>query len=124
MGLPVFSGGLAGPALVFGPTAGYALSFPVMAVISGLGRPDGMAQKRTALAKALVLGFLGLAFLYLCGAVGLYLNMDYAFPAALALNLAFIPGDSAKVVCAALVAFGLARSGAKATGSGPAGQIV
>lgn len=124
LGLPVFAGGLAGPALVFGPTAGYALSFPLMAAICGLGRPDGTGQKRQVLAKALVFGFLGLALVYLCGAVGLCLNAGYAFPAALAINLAFIPGDSAKVVCAALVAFGLARSRAKATGRGPAEQIV
>ncbi|MDR2388128.1 MAG: biotin transporter BioY [Deltaproteobacteria bacterium] len=139
LGLPVFAGGLAGPALVFGPTAGYALAFPLMALICGLGRargknpilgsaqanlsegqadsvftkPNRLTRPGPALAKTLFFGLLGLAFVYLCGSIGLVLNMAFSFPAALAINITFIPGDLAKVVAAALVALTLSRTGSR-----------
>ncbi|MDR2302759.1 MAG: biotin transporter BioY [Deltaproteobacteria bacterium] len=136
LGLPVFAGGLAGPALVFGPTAGYALAFPLMALICGLGRANlaslktkakaqSTNQKRPAgpaLARTLFFGLLGLAFVYLSGSIGLVLNAGFSFGAALALNVTFIPGDAAKVVAAALVAFGLTRSGAGSFSRGEAKQ--
>ncbi len=35
MGLPVFAGGKAGPAVLLGPTGGYLLSFPLAAFVAG-----------------------------------------------------------------------------------------
>jgi biotin transport system substrate-specific component len=122
IGLPVFTGGQAGPAIILGPTAGYVLSFPLMALISSLGRGSKTSSykptpsSKTVLVKMLIFGFLGLAIVYLCGSVGLVINAKFSFPAALALNVTFLPGDLAKVVCAAIVACGLARARAR-TGS-------
>jgi biotin transport system substrate-specific component len=124
MGLPVFSGGQAGPAIVFGPTAGYALSFPLMAAVCGLGRlkvlgpivgvrPFVPWSYGPYLIKMLGFGLLGLALLYLCGSIGLVINLGLSFPAALGLNLTFVPGDLVKMFVAATLSCDLARASSK-----------
>ena len=45
-GLPVFATPLCGPAALMGPTAGYLVSFPMAAAISGLLAERGWAGKR------------------------------------------------------------------------------
>ncbi|MDR2368783.1 MAG: biotin transporter BioY [Deltaproteobacteria bacterium] len=113
LGLPVFTAGLAGPAVLLGPTAGYALCFPITAAICGLARRPLAARRPPSLPRMIFFGLVGLAVLYLCGALGLVINMGFAFKAALAVNVTFLPGDLAKVAGASLVALGLARSGAR-----------
>ncbi|MDR1310247.1 MAG: biotin transporter BioY [Deltaproteobacteria bacterium] len=116
LGLPVFSGGQAGPALVFGPSVGYAFSFPAVAAICGLGRGKG----RPGLARMLPLGLAGMALMYSCGSLGLVVNAGFSWPAALFLNVTFLPGDLAKMVCAALAARSLApRLGQRGAPAGP-----
>ncbi len=45
-GLPVFATPLCGPAALMGPTAGYLVSFPMAAAISGLLAERGWTGKR------------------------------------------------------------------------------
>jgi biotin transport system substrate-specific component len=104
VGLPVFTGGHAGPALIFGPTAGYALSFPLVALVAGLGR----GRRGRTLARMLPFGLAALGLLYFCGTVGLVVNMGFDFSAAAAMNLTFLPGDLAKMAAASAVARGMA----------------
>jgi biotin transport system substrate-specific component len=103
IGLPVFTGGQTGPALIFGPTAGYALSFPLVMAIAGLGKGKGKPSTR----KMACFGVLALLTLYLCGSTGLVLNLGLSFLAALAVNITFVLGDTLKIVGAVIVSLGI-----------------
>jgi biotin transport system substrate-specific component len=100
VGLPVFTGGRVGPALLFGPTAGFALAFPLMVALAGLARK----KVKPLFSRFLAFGLLGLAVLYLGGVIGLILNLNMTITGAIYLSLSFLPGDLTKLFCAALVA--------------------
>lgn len=103
IGVPVLSGGKSGLGVFAGPTVGYLIGFIACAGVAGAiiwakGRPFQMRW-------GFIAGFLG-AFpvLYLLGSIGLVYRLDLSFGAALASNLAFIPGDLAKLVIAVVIA--------------------
>jgi biotin transport system substrate-specific component len=108
-GFPVFAGGLSGPAIILGPTAGYALSFPLGALISGLakgspkGNPDPEYLIRPVLPYVLW-GSLGTLMILLGGSAGLMINLKLGLWKALALNIPFLPGDVVKLLAATLAA--------------------
>ncbi|MDR1049569.1 MAG: biotin transporter BioY [Deltaproteobacteria bacterium] len=114
LGLPVFTGGRVGPALLFGPTAGFALAFPLMAAAAGLAR--GGAAGLTV-SKCLLFGLLGLLALYFFGALGLMANMNASAKGAFWLAFSFLPADGAKLVCAALVAMRVGAGRSLKTGA-------
>lgn len=103
IGLPVFAGGLAGPAIFKAPSAGFLLAFPLAAMISGLGRPaSGMVKWP----KGLSCGFLATGIIYSGGLLGLHLNADLSWSAAARALVLFMPGDCVKIILAvALVRF-------------------
>lgn len=105
LGLPVFTGGLGGPAIIFQPSAGFALAFPLGAAVAGLaGRHrHGRVSFRRAFSLALAGG---LAIIYAGGFLGLMLNSALSPEAAGLLLLAFIPGDLFKFAVAAWLASG------------------
>ena len=95
-GLPVFSGGGAGPAWLAGPTGGYLLGFVVAAWLTGrlIERGWDRTHARTAAVLAL-----GAAVLLLLGAAWLALFVGPA--RALALGVVpFLPGEAWKVAAA------------------------
>lgn len=103
IGVPVLSGGKSGLGVFAGPTVGYLVGFVACAAVAGAivwakGRPYRLSW-------GLLAGFIG-AFpvLYLLGSIGLVARIDLDFGAALASNLAFMPGDLAKLVIAAVIA--------------------
>jgi len=95
IGLPIFAGGKAGFAVLFGPTGGYLLGFVGTAYIAGLGKHS----KNNFM--PLVWGLLGLACVYLVGFLRLKFALDISFAKAAAIGIApFIWGDLIKVVAA------------------------
>ena len=105
-GLPVFSGFRGGLGVLAGPSAGYLLSFPVAAFVAGL--LAGVVLRRTRRARFVFLFAAGLATSFLvvhpAGIAGLMINADLPFPAALAADMAFWPGDVVKNLLAGAVA--------------------
>lgn len=97
MGLPVFAGGLAGPAVLKAPSAGFLLAFPLAAAISGLGRPAGEAP---GWLRGLGSGLLATVVIYAGGVLGLRINAGLSWPSALAALVLFWPGDFLKAVLA------------------------
>ncbi len=83
VGLPVFSGGTAGFAHLFGPSGGYLLGFlPAVAVA-------GMANKKRALSwfSGIFWGFLALGTIYIFGLVWLKYCLEVPWSKALVLGL-------------------------------------
>lgn len=110
LGLPVFAGGLGGPAILFRPSAGFALAFPLGAAVAGLaGRHR---RGRVSFLRALIPALAGgLPIIYTFGYLGLLLNTDLSPEAAALTLLPFLPGDLFKFIAAALLA-SRSRSGA------------
>ena len=111
-GLPIFSGFRGGPGVLAGPSAGYLLSFPVAACLAGL--LAGLVLRRTTRARFALLFAAGLATSFLvvhpAGIAGLMLNGHLGFPAALAADMAFWPGDVLKNLAAAAVAVSVLKA--------------
>lgn len=105
-GLPVFSGFRGGLGVLAGPSAGYLLSFPVAAFVAGL--LAGVVLRRARRARFVFLFAAGLVTSFLvvhpAGIAGLMINADLPFPAALAADMAFWPGDVVKNLLAGAVA--------------------
>lgn len=97
-GLPVFTGGTAGPGKLFGPTGGYIICFALAAVLISILRGKHNGFKICALLGV----FVGIPVIYAGGALQLKLltGMDWqqAFVTGV---LPFIPMDVVKVVAAA-----------------------
>jgi len=98
-GLPVFAGGMAGPLVFAGPTAGYLLSFPLAAAVTGLLAERGWDRRFGTMLAAMLLGS---AVILLSGLAVL----SFVVPVErllLAGLLPFLPGDVLKAVAAAVV---------------------
>lgn len=104
VGIPVFAGGSAGAAKLFGPTGGYLIGYLFLALIAGafVGRFAENKWKNIAFA---VLGMiLGTIVLYALGTAWLAYSAGMDFQAALwAGVIPFIPGDLVKMVIAVLL---------------------
>ncbi|MBE7323406.1 biotin transporter BioY [Nocardioides sp. Y6] len=112
VGLPVFSGGGAGPGVLVGPTSGYLLGFPLAAALCGF-LVSLVRTSRPALHVALVFAA-GLSssavFIHTLGMTGLVLRADYSWAAAWATDVIFWPGDVIKNVVMAFVAVSVHRA--------------
>jgi biotin transport system substrate-specific component len=109
-GLPVFAGGVGGPAIFLKPSAGFALAFPLGAAVAGLASPRRrQAAGAASFFRAFLLVLLGHLVINVGGFLGLLVNTDLAPPAAAGLLLTFVPGALAKAAAAALLAGRLAR---------------
>ena len=100
-GVPVFTGGTAGPGKLFGPTGGYIIGFLFTAVFLAATRAEKYNFKRYALLGCVV----GIPLIYLFGFVQLKLvtgmPWDKAFMTGV---LPFIPLDIVKCLGAAFLA--------------------
>jgi len=105
LGLPVFAGGLGGPAILFGPTAGFALAFPLGALVAGLAVTTRRPGERLSFARAYLLALTGgVLVVYSCGFLGLLVNTAMAPKAAALILLSVLPFDFIKLAAAALLA--------------------
>jgi biotin transporter BioY len=97
-GMPVFAGGAAGPARLFGPTGGYLIGFIAAAWVVGRLSEKGWDRRLTTAAAAMLVGTVAIY------AFGLpWLAAFVGWRDVLALGLApFVVGDLLKLALAAL----------------------
>ena len=104
VGLPVFSGGSAGAAKLFGPTGGYLVGYLFLALIAGAFGGRYTENKWKSIAFAALGMVLGTMVLYALGTAWLAYSAGMDFQAALwAGVIPFIPGDLVKMVIAVLL---------------------
>jgi biotin transport system substrate-specific component len=99
LGLPVFHNGLAGPAVLLGPTGGYLAGFLLAALVTGLAYESRSRLIRIAglVAGTLLILFSGMAWLVYSLSIGI-------LPALVAGVLPFIAGDLVKAAAAFMIA--------------------
>lgn len=100
-GVPVFTGGSAGPGKLFGPTGGYIIGFLVTAVFLAYFKGEKYNFKRYALLGCVI----GIPLIYVFGVVQLKLITGMGWDKALLTGaLPFIPLDIVKCLAAAVIA--------------------
>ncbi|WAP50365.1 biotin transporter BioY [Arthrobacter sp. ATA002] len=104
-GIPVFSGFTGGLGVLAGPSAGYLLAFVPAAFAVGLLSRLVLRRTRRARLPLLFAAAMGASFITVhpLGITGLMINAKLDFPAALAADMAFWPGDVLKNFLAAVV---------------------
>lgn len=106
IGVPVFTGGTAGPAKIFGPTGGYIWGFAVAAVLIAYLRGKTFNFKRYAAISICV----GIPVIYLLGALQLKFLTDMNWEAVILTGvLPFIPLDIVKCLGAVALAKPISR---------------
>lgn len=101
-GLPVFTGGLGGPAILLKPSAGFALAFPLGAAVAGLASLRRQATSNNRLFwRVFLMVVLSYLVIYAGGLLGLLVNTSMEPLTAAKLLLTFVPGDLAKAAAAA-----------------------
>jgi biotin transport system substrate-specific component len=106
VGVPVFAGFKGGLGVIFGPTGGYLVSYPLAAAVAGLAAyAVARSSRRRALTSSLLWGVAALAVIYAIGATWLSFVTDLPLAVAVAQGvLPFVVFDLVKVALAALVA--------------------
>ena len=100
-GVPVFTGGSAGPGKLFGPTGGYIIGFLFTAVFLAYFRGEKYSFKRYALLGCVI----GIPLIYVFGVVQLKLVTGMGWDKAILTGaLPFIPLDIVKCLAAAVIA--------------------
>ena len=100
-GVPVFTGGSAGPGKLFGPTGGYIIGFLFTAVFLAYFRGEKYSFKRYALLGCVI----GIPRIYVFGVVQLKLITGMGWDKAIMTGaLPFIPLDIVKCLAAAVIA--------------------
>ena len=100
-GVPVFTGGSAGPGKLFGPTGGYIIGFLFTAVFLAYFRGEKYSFKRYALLGCVI----GIPLIYVFGVVQLKLITGMGWDKAIMTGaLPFIPLDIVKFLAAAVIA--------------------
>ena len=106
VGVPVFSGFAAGPAVLFGKTGGYILGYILCAALVGvLSRRPGFTFGKLCIAMVI-----GVAVCYLFGTVWFMVltGMDLMTSLTYCV-IPFLPGDAVKIVLAALLTIRLRK---------------
>ena len=100
-GVPVFTGGSAGPGKLFGPTGGYIIGFLFTAVFLAYFRGEKYSFNRYALLGCVI----GIPLIYVFGVVQLTLITGMGWDKAIMTGaLPFIPLDIVKCLAAAVIA--------------------
>ena len=105
-GVPVFTGGSAGPGKLFGPTGGYIIGFLFTAVFLAYFKGEKYNFKRYALLGCVI----GIPLIYVFGVVQLKLVTGMGWDKAIMTGaLPFIPLDILKCLAAAVIAYPINR---------------
>ncbi len=106
VGVPVFAGFKGGLGVIFGPTGGYLVSYPLAAAVAGLAAyAVARLPRRRALTSSFLWGVAALAVIYAVGATWLSVVTNLPLAVAIAQGvLPFVIFDLVKVALAALVA--------------------
>lgn len=106
IGLPVFAGGVAGPAVFGKASIGYLLAFPLGALVAGLLAKLVVSWRGPRQYLGLfIAGVAASLLIHASGIVGLWLGVAHlSLPAAAIYDLTFWPGDLAKMFAAAAIA--------------------
>ncbi|MDQ0118877.1 biotin transport system substrate-specific component [Pseudarthrobacter defluvii] len=111
-GLPIFSQGRSGLAILAGPSAGYIIAFPIAAAV--VGWLATVVVRRTTKARALwfflAATVTSVVFVHTLGVLGIALNSKATLEQAFLSDLVFYPGDIIKNLLAAAVAVALHRA--------------
>lgn len=106
LGLPLLAGGRGGLGVFFGPSAGFLIGFPVAAFV--IGWLTERFNRSLSLPRGIAINVAGgIVVLYAFGVVGMSVIGQLPLAKAAAISVAFLPGDLAKAVVAALVARGV-----------------
>lgn len=108
VGLPIFSGFRAGPAVLASPSAGYIIGFIFgVAVVGALA---GLAiRSRFRMVGMLVAALAGMVIIHIAGIIG-FLIFGMGLPAAIAADVIYLPGDILKNLVAVAIALSLHRA--------------
>ena len=113
VGVPIFSGGSSGLAVILGPSGGYIFGYILSALVAGFIVGPPAHGFPTPLWKIIVAVLLGLPAVYLPGLLRLRQVLDLDWGRTFVLGfLPFVPGDVAKGIVAAIVAPRLRRTAA------------
>lgn len=112
-GLPIFANFSGGPGVLAGPSGGYVVGFPFVALVAGAVAL--LAVRKTTRTVRLVLLIVagvagGIVVGHAFGIAGMMINLHLSTSAAVAADLVFVPGDVVKVVIAALIAASVHRA--------------
>lgn len=113
VGLPIFANFSGGPGVLAGPSGGYVVSFPFVALAAGaLAVVAVRKATRTLRIVLLILAGLvgGVVVGHAFGIAGMMVNLHLSPGAALAADAVFIPADVVKVVIAAFIAASVHRA--------------
>ena len=105
LGLPVFSGGRGGMAVILGPTGGFLIGYFLAAAAAGfyIGKP--LIERKTPLHRIIVGTFLGFVCIYIPGIAQFIKVTGKGFTEALSLAcIPFLPGDGIKAVLTVVLA--------------------
>ena len=91
-GLPVFSGFQSGLGVLFGPSGGFILAFPIAAAMAGLSANTGSSR--------FLYGVLATLTIYALGIPWLMVQLSLPLLTVLGLIVVFLPGDALKLLVA------------------------
>ncbi|WP_064091762.1 biotin transporter BioY [Rossellomorea aquimaris] len=109
VGAPILAGGRGGLPVLFGPSGGYILSWPIAAFVIGL-LVDRYKGKLKLWNMILFNVIGGIVIVYLGGITYLSIVMDLSWVEAAVPALAYIPGDAIKAVVAGSIALQLHKT--------------
>lgn len=110
-GLPIFSGGAAGPGVIVGPTGGYIVGFLLAAALCGAIVERLPRRSLVSPVAIFCAGLLSSAlFIHTLGIAGLVLRADMTWSQAWAIDNVFWIGDVVKNVAMAFVATAVHRA--------------
>ncbi len=107
-GLPLLAGGRGGIGVLFGPSGGFLLAWPISAFF--IGWALAKFGTNNLLTTALWIAVGGIVIMYAIGIPWLAVAAKMPLSKAVYVMLAYIPGDAIKVVLAAVISIGVRRA--------------
>lgn len=112
VGVPVFSNFKGGIQVLAGPTGGFLIAYPIMAIIISLAVFKFKKKGNTAYILSMAVSMLlSMVFCYLLGTLWFVFSMDSTVSAALsACVIPFIWADLTKIACACILSFSVSKA--------------